>query len=79
MSGRITFHDPATGKPRAELPAASTVQEIDVNQLAFSSGGEHLASASADGYVRVWDTAKRKLALELPGHDTTIPERARVA
>jgi len=71
--GEVRFFGVASGAPVGEpLPAASTVTGISVGALAWSSRGL-LATASEDGYVRLWDAATRKLVGELPGHDTTTP------
>jgi WD40 repeat protein len=68
----VTFYDVATGAAGASLPTASTVTEIGVGAIAWSRAGL-VATASEDGYVRLWRAETRELVGELPGHDTTTP------
>jgi WD40 repeat protein len=46
---------------------------VSVDAIAWSADGALIATASEDGYVRLWDAASHALVGELPGHDTTIP------
>ncbi|MFJ7203936.1 helix-turn-helix domain-containing protein [Streptomyces sp. NPDC098789] len=41
-------------------------------QSAFSPDGRLLAAAEADGTVRIWDTARRRLLNTLAGHDGSV-------
>jgi len=70
--GIVTFYDVATGAPGAALPPASTVVQMSIGDIAWSSTNL-LATACEDGYVRLWNAATRELVGELPGHDTTTP------
>lgn len=70
--GVVTCFDVATAAARASLPPASTVAEIAVQAIAWSAN-DLLATASEDGYVRLWNGTNHELVGELPGHDTTIP------
>jgi len=70
--GIVTFYDVASGEARDSLPAASAVEVIGVHAIAWSTAGL-IATASEDGYVRLWRAATRELGGELPGHDTAIP------
>jgi len=71
IDGIVSFLDVTTGDKRASLPAASSVHRIAVHEIAWH--GQRIATASEDGYVRIWDAATRELVEELAGHDTTIP------
>jgi WD40 repeat protein len=62
----------ATGKPvRAPLPAATSTSS-GVTAVAFSLDGKLLATAGADGYVRLWNPATGEPIGALPAH--TGPE-----
>jgi WD40 repeat protein/DNA-binding SARP family transcriptional activator len=43
-----------------------------VRDVAFSPDGDHLASASDDGTVRLWDATNGKLERTLRGHDQSV-------
>ncbi|MBT9485959.1 MAG: TIR domain-containing protein [Rubrivivax sp.] len=58
--------DPAT---RIEFNAAQTRTDLDINGIAFSPDGEHIATAGADSSIRLWD-ARNGVAVSAPwrGH-----------
>ena len=68
-SGVVNFFDVASGAKTGTLPGPSSVRSVDVQEIAWS---QHIATASEDGYVRIWNTT-HEVIMELPGHDTTIP------
>ena len=43
-----------------------------VNRVVFSPDGKHLASASTDGTVKVWDAVKGEKLLDLSGHTASV-------
>jgi WD40 repeat protein len=45
-----------------------TSRRTDVNGLAWSPGGELLATAHQDGPIRLWDAEGGELVLQLSGH-----------
>ena len=66
MSGwGVSFWDVAGG---GETTPQLSGHHAGVESLAFSSGGEQLATASADGMVKLWDLAERKERLTLRAH-----------
>jgi WD40 repeat protein/serine/threonine protein kinase len=46
--------------------------KTEVDGVAFSPNGERLASAGADGAVRIWNSRTGKLLLEFPAHDESV-------
>lgn len=40
--------------------------------MALTKDGSRLVTASSDGKVRVWDTAKARMLQEMPGHDGAV-------
>lgn len=73
----------ATGKPLAAKPAdAAIIKKIaDTSKLAFlsstaSADGKQIATACADGSVRVWDAATAKQLIELRGSVATQQKTA---
>ena len=70
--GVVGFHDVKTGAASGALPAASDLREISVNEIAWSST-DLIATASEDGYVRLWNGKTHELVGNLAGHDTTTP------
>ncbi len=46
--------------------------KTEVNSLAFSPGGERIASAGADGAVKVWNSKTRAVVKTLPAHPASV-------
>jgi WD40 repeat protein/energy-coupling factor transporter ATP-binding protein EcfA2 len=46
--------------------------EDNVNSVAFSSDGKHLATASADGTAKVWDAETGEALMTLTGHGDAV-------
>ena len=64
--GQIVFWtDGTAGPPLAGHRGA-------VSQIAWSPDGRRLASAGADGAVRVWDAATGRVLVELTGHHNAV-------
>ena len=56
--GGVQFWDAATG---ARITAAEPDHDGSVTELAFSPDGATMATASSSGYVRLWNTATRRM------------------
>jgi WD40 repeat protein/DNA-binding SARP family transcriptional activator len=65
--GSVDIWDSATGAHIATLAGSTGVVD-----LAFSSDGSRLATASHDGTVRIWDPSSGEQLLILHGHDATV-------
>jgi len=65
--GSVDVWDSATGGHVATLTGSTGVVD-----LAFSSDGSRLATASHDGSVRIWDPSSGEQLLVLHGHDATV-------
>jgi hypothetical protein len=74
-------------EPKAEEPPAKTPtavpkhavrrlaldeKPIVVHAVAFAPGGRQLATASADGLIRIWDVTTGKVVHSLKGHDGAV-------
>jgi WD40 repeat protein len=62
----VKVHDAETGAVLASLETGT------VNQVAFSADGLHLATASKDQSIRVWDTTKWQEEFALKGHGADV-------
>jgi WD40 repeat protein/DNA-binding winged helix-turn-helix (wHTH) protein len=65
--GSVDVWDSTTGRHVATLAGSTGVVD-----LAFSSDGSRLATASHDGSVRIWDPSSGEQLLVLRGHDATV-------
>jgi WD40 repeat protein len=63
-AGFLVWCDARTGKELADQPA----DEHMAYGVAFSPDGKALATCGADGTVKLWDVARRKLRAVLKGH-----------
>src|SRR5262249_53377524 len=64
----IHLRDPATGRPSRALRG----HVGSIHALSFSADGSWLASAGADGTVRVWDVATGEVRAILEGHSGSV-------
>jgi RNA polymerase sigma factor (sigma-70 family) len=63
---RVFVWDVATGKPAAGVPPDGL--PLGAGSAAFSADGRALATASADGVIRLWETATWTVRAEFRGH-----------
>ena len=56
-------------RPNYQLKHTLVGHEMGAVSVKFSPGGAYLASASADGTVKIWDPHSGKLVRTLKGHD----------
>jgi WD40 repeat protein len=62
--GFVTIRDAATGRPIRSFRG----HDDAITGMAFSPGGDRLATSSRDGTVRLWDSASARDVLALRGH-----------
>lgn len=79
-SGRVDLRDAGTGAPVRTIDA----HDADVTDIAVSPDGSRLATAGADGLLRVWDTDTSELVAEVSGRGEVwgisfSPDGSRVA
>ncbi len=67
--GEVKIWDVATGKPLATWPVDSKIQ---ANRLSFNSEGTLIASANADGTIRLWETKGGRETLCINGHHGNV-------
>jgi WD40 repeat protein len=78
QSGRVQIWDAATGQEILHFrvptqPGPNTPLGLEhITTLAFSPDGQHLASASWDETVRLWDAATGREVCSLRGHTSSV-------
>lgn len=69
LSNTISILDPVSWESIATI---ETDKGIHITYLALSHNGKLLASASAEGFIEVWDLTTRKCVSRLEGHAESI-------
>ncbi|KAJ5892846.1 WD40 repeat-like protein [Penicillium tannophilum] len=69
LSNTINILDPVSWESIATI---ETEKGIHIKYLALSHNGKLLASASAEGFIEVWDLTTRKCVSRLEGHAESI-------
>lgn len=73
-NGAVEIWDSTIAHKQSNLTRPSHVHATRIGDIAWRPDGKYLAVAYEDGYVRIWKVAQKKIVLEFPGHDTTIPD-----
>jgi WD40 repeat protein/DNA-binding SARP family transcriptional activator len=69
----VKIWDVSSGKQVGQLaPATSVGRQAQVNHIAFSPDGMHLAASYTDGTARVWDWATGQELVTLVGHTNQV-------
>jgi WD40 repeat protein len=68
---QIRIWDPSDGRPLMTLSGASG-HAGTASWLAFHPDGRRLVSCGNDGSVKVWDTATKRLLMDLTGHSDQV-------